>query len=309
MHAILLDERKLGVCVVLQGRGDPAKPAQPETGRGAPPHPTHALALPCAAHLICSNPWCLQDGLPGLRPAGELFRISRGSQRAIGSLMVVTPMGAQRHYTMSYRCGWRSVMGRLTSSCCARWRGGVRFDQAPCKPACEGVAKVVVHMRWLQMALDRQARESAREDRGCALNAQIICGICSCMRVHLRCGRSEFYTRLRTDASFAGWFKPLYEDMLAVVASGQRWVLGAEDDAWHWGSGLSKRYVGQGGQDEGCIAAAVTRQRGPFQTKSDRYEMSKPAHALCAQVGRAARVPRHPLEPPAASAAAGHRRH
>lgn len=46
---------------------------------------------------------------PGLRePAGPLstlevpLRVSRGAQRAIGSLMIVTPMGAQRHYTMTY---------------------------------------------------------------------------------------------------------------------------------------------------------------------------------------------------------------
>jgi hypothetical protein len=30
------------------------------------------------------------------------LRMSRGRQRAIGSLMVVTPMGAERHYTRSY---------------------------------------------------------------------------------------------------------------------------------------------------------------------------------------------------------------
>ena len=30
------------------------------------------------------------------------LRISRGMQRAIGAMMVVTPVGAKRHYTMSY---------------------------------------------------------------------------------------------------------------------------------------------------------------------------------------------------------------
>jgi hypothetical protein len=30
------------------------------------------------------------------------LRISRGMQRAIGSAMIVTPMGAKRHYTLSY---------------------------------------------------------------------------------------------------------------------------------------------------------------------------------------------------------------
>ena len=31
-----------------------------------------------------------------------LMRVSRGHQRAIGTLMITTPMGAERHYTMSY---------------------------------------------------------------------------------------------------------------------------------------------------------------------------------------------------------------
>lgn len=31
-----------------------------------------------------------------------LLRVSRGYQRAIGTLMITTPMGAERHYTMSY---------------------------------------------------------------------------------------------------------------------------------------------------------------------------------------------------------------
>ena len=31
-----------------------------------------------------------------------VFRISRGAQRAIGSFMISTPMGAERHYTLSY---------------------------------------------------------------------------------------------------------------------------------------------------------------------------------------------------------------
>ena len=31
-----------------------------------------------------------------------LLRVSRGQQRAIGTLMITTPMGAERHYTMSY---------------------------------------------------------------------------------------------------------------------------------------------------------------------------------------------------------------
>ena len=30
------------------------------------------------------------------------LRVSRGAQRAIGSYMVTTPMGAERHYTLSY---------------------------------------------------------------------------------------------------------------------------------------------------------------------------------------------------------------
>jgi len=34
--------------------------------------------------------------------AGPSLRISRGLQRAIGSVMVATPMGAERHYTLSY---------------------------------------------------------------------------------------------------------------------------------------------------------------------------------------------------------------
>ncbi|KAJ9511175.1 hypothetical protein QJQ45_013203 [Haematococcus lacustris] len=78
----------------------------------------------------------LEEGLASMRPAGEAFRISRGGQRAIGSMMVTTPVGAPRHYTMSY---------------------------------------------------------------------------------------GDFYARLRTDAYLAGWFKPLYEDMLALVSSGVRW--------------------------------------------------------------------------------------
>ena len=32
----------------------------------------------------------------------EVLRISRGAQRAIGSFMISTPMGAERHYTLSY---------------------------------------------------------------------------------------------------------------------------------------------------------------------------------------------------------------
>lgn len=35
-------------------------------------------------------------------PEHPLIRISRGHQRAIGTLMITTPMGAERHYTMSY---------------------------------------------------------------------------------------------------------------------------------------------------------------------------------------------------------------
>ncbi|GLC48587.1 hypothetical protein PLESTB_000114100 [Pleodorina starrii] len=32
----------------------------------------------------------------------DVFHVSRGAQRSIGSMMVVTPMGASRHYTLSY---------------------------------------------------------------------------------------------------------------------------------------------------------------------------------------------------------------
>ena len=32
----------------------------------------------------------------------EVLRISRGAQRAVGSFMISTPMGAERHYTLSY---------------------------------------------------------------------------------------------------------------------------------------------------------------------------------------------------------------
>lgn len=32
----------------------------------------------------------------------DAFKISRGVQRAIGSLMITTPNGAEVHYTMSY---------------------------------------------------------------------------------------------------------------------------------------------------------------------------------------------------------------
>ncbi|KAG2435335.1 hypothetical protein HXX76_007409 [Chlamydomonas incerta] len=32
----------------------------------------------------------------------DVFHMSRGTQRSIGSMMVVTPMGAKRHYTLSY---------------------------------------------------------------------------------------------------------------------------------------------------------------------------------------------------------------
>ncbi|KAG2483311.1 hypothetical protein HYH03_017816 [Edaphochlamys debaryana] len=36
------------------------------------------------------------------RAPRDVFHVSRGSQRSIGSLMVITPMGASRHYTLSY---------------------------------------------------------------------------------------------------------------------------------------------------------------------------------------------------------------
>lgn len=44
------------------------------------------------------------DVCPGAAPFLDppLMRLSRGHQRAIGTKMIITPMGAERHYTMSY---------------------------------------------------------------------------------------------------------------------------------------------------------------------------------------------------------------
>lgn len=74
----------------------------------------HSLLVhsgPCARHLVLPlsarvqsciaaasgvfNSWedDEDDGVPGLRTAAETFRLSRGCQRAIGSMMIVTPVG------------------------------------------------------------------------------------------------------------------------------------------------------------------------------------------------------------------------
>ncbi|PRW20927.1 hypothetical protein C2E21_8600 [Chlorella sorokiniana] len=55
-------------------------------------------AIIAAARAAQSNG--ASSSLAAARP--ELFRISRGTQRAIGSLMITTPQGAERHYTLSY---------------------------------------------------------------------------------------------------------------------------------------------------------------------------------------------------------------
>ncbi|KXZ42731.1 hypothetical protein GPECTOR_121g431 [Gonium pectorale] len=46
--------------------------------------------------------WGLGGGGGRLSVPRDVFHVSRGAQRSIGSMMVVTPMGASRHYTLSY---------------------------------------------------------------------------------------------------------------------------------------------------------------------------------------------------------------
>lgn len=49
-----------------------------------------------AQHAAMQDHGCI------FQPDVALVRISRGHQRAIGSFMITTPMGAERHYTLSY---------------------------------------------------------------------------------------------------------------------------------------------------------------------------------------------------------------
>ncbi|KAG2493115.1 hypothetical protein HYH03_008778 [Edaphochlamys debaryana] len=41
-------------------------------------------------------------GLAESWPGSNVLRMSRGTQRAVGSMMIITPVGASRHYTLSY---------------------------------------------------------------------------------------------------------------------------------------------------------------------------------------------------------------
>lgn len=90
--------RDFGSAAALLATPPPATP---------PATPAPAAAVP-ASELPGGVFKSFFDGVAGVAGVPRectdamLMRVSRGMQRAIGSAMIVTPMGAKRHYTMSY---------------------------------------------------------------------------------------------------------------------------------------------------------------------------------------------------------------
>lgn len=100
-------------------------------------------AVDCLPKLSLSGPHAHS---PPLRREHDLsrldaFKISRGVQRAIGSLMITTPNGAEVHYTMSYAavCGVQ---------CCPRCVGSGVSTNAYCTQFCDRMNNDPAFAEW-----------------------------------------------------------------------------------------------------------------------------------------------------------------
>jgi len=114
------------------------------------------------------------------------MRISRGLQRAIGASMVTTPVGAKRHYTMSYAD---------VSNVRLEWVDGMELDR--------GFDQV--------SAAEAHPRPSPNFEPPPTTNTPLI-----------NHPWLQFVNRLKTDAGFAAWFAPI-EESLADLLTGPCW--------------------------------------------------------------------------------------